>query len=138
MRSTLHIFGNTHSLYRKSPIILDTNLLGFNLEGITERLCQRLSEPFSMKVLDCNFLMASTFPPTYPCQELIQECMKMYDIPNNNILKKDGSVLLSITRESVSNLFCLEEQEFADMTPTSSLVKFLATLDVYRNSIARS
>lgn len=126
MRSTLHIFGNTCSLYTKSLVITDTNLLGVNLDGITERLCERLSEPFSIKVLDSNFLMVSTFPLAYPCPKMIQECVQMYDVPNNNIMKKDGSVLLSITIESVSKLFCLEEKEFYDMTPTSSLLKFLA------------
>ena len=105
MKSTLHLFGNTHSLQCRSPIIVDTNLLGVDLGGVLEKLCERLAKPFSTKVLDTNLLMASTFSPTYPCPELIQECMYMYNVSKGNILKKDGSVLLNFNRETISSLF---------------------------------
>ena len=71
MKSTLHIFGNTYSLQCRSPIIADTNLLGVDLRGVLERLCERLAQPFPTIVLDTKFLMASTFPLAYPSPELI-------------------------------------------------------------------
>ena len=96
MKSTLHLFGNTHSLQCRSHIIADTNLLGVDLGGVFERLCERLTKPFSTKVLDTNFLMASTFPLAYPYPELIQECIHMYNVSKGNILKKYGSILLNV------------------------------------------
>ena len=71
MKSTLHIFGNACSLQCRSLIIVDTDLLGVDLGGVLERLCERLAQPFSTVVLNINFLMVSTFPLAYPCPELI-------------------------------------------------------------------
>ena len=73
----------------------DTDLLGVVLGGVAERLCERLAKPFSTEMLDTNLLMASTFPPAYPCLELIQECIHMDNVSGGNILKKYGSMLLS-------------------------------------------
>ena len=109
MKSILHLFGNTHSLQCKSPIVSDIDLLGVDLGDVTERLCETLAKHFSTKVLDTNLIMASTFPLAYPCPELIQECIHINNVFGGNILKKDGSVLLSVNRETVSRLFHLEE-----------------------------
>ena len=138
MKSTLRNFGNTHILCSKSPIVSETYLLGVNLGRVIERLCEKLAQPFSTKVLDTNFLMASTFPGAYPCMEFIQDCIQRHDIRSGNILKKDKSILLNISRVIVSKLFHLEEKEFADLTPTLSWDRFLEKPDVYRNAIVKS
>ena len=132
MKSTLHLFGNTRSLKCRSPIIVDIDLLGVDLGSVAERLCERLVKRFSTKVLDTNLLMASTFPPAYPCLELIKECIHMYNVSKGNILKKDGSVLLNVNKETISRLFHLE-----DLTPTFSMSTFSKKESLYRNTIVK-
>ena len=105
MKSKLHNFGNTHNLQCKSPIVLDTDLVGVGLGGVAERLCERLAKPFSTEVLDTNFLNAPNFPLACPCPKLIQECIHMYNVSRGNKLKKDGSILLSVNRETISDYF---------------------------------
>ena len=58
MKSTLHIFENTHRLQCKSPIVFDTELLGINFGSVVERLCEKLVKPFSTKVPDSNLPMS--------------------------------------------------------------------------------
>ena len=89
-------------------------------------------------ILDSNFLISSTFPQALSCPELIHECISRYDITSQSILKRDCSVLLSVSREFVSKVFHLEEHTFVDLTPTSSEAKFMETPNVYRNVIARN
>ena len=62
----------------------------------------------------------------------------MYNVPGGNILKRDGSVLLSINRETMSRLFHLEEQQFVDLTPALSMTRFSEKENIYRNTIAKS
>ena len=71
MNSTLHIFGNTRSLQSKSLVVSDIDLLGVNFGSVVERLCEKLTKPFSTKVLASNLLMASTFPLAYPCTNVV-------------------------------------------------------------------
>ena len=123
MKSTLHLFGITHSLQCRSPIVANIDLLVVELGGITKRLFERIVKPFYTKVLDTNLLMASIFPPAYPCLELIQECIHMYNFSRGNTLKKDGSVLLNVNRETVSRLFHLEEKQFSELTLALSMAK---------------
>lgn len=138
MKSTLQLFGNTHSLKCISPIVADTNLLGVDLGGVVEILCEGLVKPFSTKVLDINLLMASTFLPAYPFPKLIQETIHMYNVSKGNILKKDGSVLLNLNTETISRLFHLEEQQFFDLTHALSIARFSEKVSVYRNTKAKS
>ena len=99
----------TLSLQCRSPIITNIDLLGVDLGGFLERLCERLAQPFSTIMLETNLLMASTFPLAYPFPEWIQECMHMYNVSKGHILKKDGSVLLDVNRDTMASLFHLEE-----------------------------
>ena len=62
----------------------------------------------------------------------------MYNVFGGNILKKDGSMLSSVNKETVSRLFHLEEQQFTNLTPTLSMTKFLDQANVYRNTIAKN
>ena len=55
-----------------------------------------------------------------------------------NILKKDGSIFLSVNRETIPRLFSLEEKQFVDLTPTLSVARFLEQENIYRNTIAKS
>ena len=125
MKSTLHLFGNTCSLQCRSPIIADTDLLGVDFGGVFERLCKRLAKPFSSKVLVTNLLMSSTFPPAYPYPELIKKCIHMYNVSKGTILRKDIIFLLNFSRETVSSLFHLEEQQFANLTTALSTTTFV-------------
>ena len=62
----------------------------------------------------------------------------MYNVSGGNILKRDGSVLLSVNREAMSRLFHLEEQQFVDLTPTLFMGIFLEKANIYRNTIVKS
>ena len=137
MKSTLYIFGNTHSFQCESPIVSNIDQLGVDLWGIAERLCEGLVIPFFTKVLDTNLLMCSTFLLAYCCPELIQERTHISNVSRGNTLKKDGSVLLSINRETVSKLFHLEEKYFIDLTPSLSTTRFSEQENVYRKAIPK-
>ena len=137
MKSTLHIFGNTHSLQCRSPIIVDTDLQGVDLGKVSERFCERLAQPFSIVVLYTNLLMSSTFPLTYPCPKIIQECIHTHNVSKGHILKKNGSVMLVVNRETVPRLFQLKEQPFIDLTPVLFVARFAKKANDYKNVIEK-
>lgn len=52
-------------------------------------------------------------------------------------MNKDGELVLSISRETISSVFCLSESTFAAFSPTQSLVEHQENPDKYRNIMAR-
>lgn len=138
MNSTLHLSRNTHILQCRSLIIADTNLLGVDLGSVSEGVCERMAKHLSTKVLDTNLLMATTFPPGYPCPNLIQECIHMYNVSKGTKLRKEISVLLNVNRETMSSLFHLEEEQFSDFTPTLFVARFSKKASDYKNVIAKN
>ena len=113
MKSILHFFGNVSSLGSKKPIICDMNLEGVKLENLQANFLEYANETNGcMEVLTSGLIEAATFPLALVSPELLQVCIDHYDVRSKSILSKDGTTILSISRETIASILHLPESTF--------------------------
>lgn len=138
MRLAFHLFGNSLSLVCDGPIITNTNLEYYSVEGLPTRLLNSLEGTLALEILHSGLCSTTTFPPAVVCPKLILECIKNYNARTKSIKKKDGSVLIPINREMVTLAPQLPRKTFSSFSPAQSIVKFNENRDKNCTSIAKS
>lgn len=71
MKLIFHLFGKATSLACESPIISDSNLMGYNLEEFKERLEMKADEPFIEEIVESGLVESTSFLPTFLCPKII-------------------------------------------------------------------
>ena len=103
MKSMLHFFGNISNLECRKPFISDTNFEGVRLKKLQANVIDQADkDSVNLEILTSGLIEAATFPPSFVCLELLQLCIDHYDVRTKNILNKDGKLVSSISRETIS------------------------------------
>ena len=138
MRSVLHFLGDVSSLECKKPIICDTNLEGVKVANLQAKFLEYANETNGcMEVLTSGLIEAATFPPAFVSTELLQLCIDHYDVKSKSIVSRDGTTILSISRETISSILRLTTNTFSAFSPTQALAEYRATPSKFRNTMAR-
>lgn len=90
-----------------------------------------------IEILTSGLVEATTFPPALLRHELLQICIDHYDVRSKSIVNKDGEIVLSISRETISSILCLPKRNFATFSLIQSLAKYQETLSKFCNTLTR-
>lgn len=90
-----------------------------------------------MEVLTSGLIDATAFPPAFVSPKLLQICIDHYDIKSKSIVSRDGTTILSISRETISSILQLTTNTFATFSPTQALAEYRETPSQFRNTLAR-
>ena len=71
-----------------------------------------------MEVLTSGLIEVVAFPPTFVSPELLQLCIDHYDVKSKGIVSRDGTTVLSISRETISSVLRLTKNTFSTFSPT--------------------
>lgn len=57
-----------------------------------------------MDVLTSGLIEAATFSPAFMSPEVLQVCIDHYDDRNKSIVSKDGNMILSTSRDTITSI----------------------------------
>ena len=80
-----------------------------------------------MEVLTSGLIEVATFPPAFISPELLQLCIDYYDVKIKSIMSKDGTTILSISRETIAYVLRLTTNTFVVFSPTQVVAEYRAT-----------
>ena len=110
MKFVLHFFGNISSLECRRPILFDSSIEAVRVEKIKENFLDQVNKVNGCsKILMSGLLKVATFPHALLRHELLQLCIYHYDARTKSILNRNGELVLSIMRETISSILCLLE-----------------------------
>ena len=119
MKYVLNFFGNISILECRRHVIANMNIEGVKLKELQGNIIE-LADKVSgyLEILTSGLMEAVTFPLSFSSPELLQSCIDHYDVRTKTILNKDGELVLSISRETMSLVLQLPESTFAVFSPT--------------------
>ena len=131
----LHFLGDTFGLECKKPVICDTNLQGVKEESLQAKFLEYSSETNGcMEVLTSGLIEVAAFPPSFVSPKILQLCIDHYDVKSKSILSKDGTIVLSILRETVASVLHLTTNTFVVFSPTQVVAEYWATPSIFQNT----
>lgn len=134
----MHFLSNVSSLECKRPVICDINLEGVNVENLQASFLVNTEEVKGcMEILTSGLIEAAAFPPAFVHPELLQLCIDYYDVRSKSIVSKNGNVILSVSRETISSVLKLTTSTFATFSPIQAEAEYRENPSVYRNTLAR-